>query len=442
MIASSSDRFHASATTATVAGGARRAARGARTTARRRLGHPLLTGVALAAAAVLTLAGCGEKPSAQSNDTSKPLVIGISLPLTGDFSQPGGEAKRGYEVWREQINATGGLLGRQVQLKIVDDASSQDTVVTDYTTLITQDKVDLLLGTFSSLLNFPASAVAEKNGMVFVEPAGGAPTMFQRGFTFLFFAQPATAPHQADVFVEWIKGLPAAQRPRTAAYPTQDDPFTTPVIESMQKQLEALGVQTVYSSVYPADTTNLQTVASQLAAKKPDLIAQGAVFEDGVGLVRSLKQLDYSPKLLFQTSAPSNAGQYSDGIGPANTEGVFYTVSWNEKATTPLNKEFTAAYKAAYNNATPAEDAADAFAAAQVLAAATTAVGSVDQAKIRDWLHANEVQTILGPLSWQPTGEPNGKFLLAQWQSGVVQVVAPAEAATTTTVVNPKPDWK
>lgn len=404
--------------------------------------RPLVTGAALVAVGSMALAACGSRPSAQPADTGKPITIGISLPLTGDFSQPGGEAKRGYEIWQKQVNARGGMLGRQVHLKIVDDASNQDTVVTDYTKLITQDKVDLLLGTFSSLLNYPASAVAEKNGMVFVEPAGGAPRMFERNFTYLFFAQPATAPHQADVFVEWIKSLPAGERPATAAYPSQDDPFAAPVIESMQKQLEALGVKTVYSAVYPPDTTNLQPIASQLAAKKPDLIAQGAVFEDGVGLVRALKQLNYSPKMLFQTSAPSNAGQYSDGVGVANTEGVFYTVSWNEKATTPLNKEFVADYRAAHANATPAEDAADAFAAAQVLEAAVTKVGAIDQVKIRDWLHANEVQTILGPLSWTATGEPRGKFILAQWQSGKVEVVAPADVATTTKVVNPKPDWK
>jgi branched-chain amino acid transport system substrate-binding protein len=166
------------------------------------------------------------------------------------------------------------------------------------------------------------------------------------------------------------------------------------------------------------------------------------VFEDGVGLVRSLKQLDYSPKMMFQTSAPSNAGQYSDGVGVGSTEGVFYTVSWHQDAKTPKNAEFVAGYKKAYADADPAEDAADAYAAAEVLAAGVTAVGSLDQAKLRDWLHANEVQTILGPLSWEATGEPKGKFLLAQWQSGKAQVVAPAEAATSTKVVNPKPDWK
>lgn len=403
------------------------------------------TVLAASLAAVLSagLTACGSRPSEQAaSDTDKPITIGISLPLTGDFSQPGNEAKRGYEVWAKQINAAGGLLGRQVTLKIVDDASSQDTVVTDYTKLITQDKVDLLLGTFSSLLNFPASAVAEKNKMVFIEPAGGADKMFERGFEYLFFAQPATGPKQADVFVDWIKSLPADQKPKTAAYPSQDDPFAAPVISSMQKQLEALGVQTVFSSVYPPDTTNFQSIASQMADKKPDLIAQGAVFEDGVGLVRSLKQLNYSPKMLFQTSAPSNASQYSEGVGVESTEGVFYTVSWHQDAKTPKNPEFVSGYRADYANADPAEDAADAYAAAEVLAAGVTAVGSLDQVKLKDWLHANSVETILGPLAWEASGAPKGKFLLAQWQSGKTQVVAPADAATSTTVINPKPGWK
>ena len=137
----------------------------------------------LAVVVGIGLSGCGSRPSEKAAaPTDKPIVVGISLPLTGDFAQPGGEAKRGYEVWAGQVNKSGGLLGRQVQLKIVDDASSQDTVVSDYTKLITQDKVDLVLGTFSSLLNFPASAVAEKNQMVFVEPAGGSRKIFTLGF--------------------------------------------------------------------------------------------------------------------------------------------------------------------------------------------------------------------------------------------------------------------
>jgi branched-chain amino acid transport system substrate-binding protein len=411
--------------------------------ARRGWSGTTLRAVAASGAVLLAVAACGSKPSesANSGDSKDPIVVGISLPLTGDFSQPGGEARKGYEIWRDQINADGGLLGRKVELKITDDASNQDTVVTDYTKLITQDKVDLLLGTFSTLLNFPASAVAEKNGMLYVEPAGGAPKMFDRGFKKLFFAQQATASHQPDVFVDYIKSLPADQRPKTAAYPTQDDPFTTPVIESMQKQLEALGVQTVYTTTYPADATNFQTIASAIAAAKPDLIAQGAVFEDGVGLIRSLQQLNYSPKMLFQTSAPSNAGQYSDGIGEKNTEGVFYTVSWNEKAKTPGNDKFVAEYAKRYDGGIPAEDAADAYAAAQVLQAAVEKNKSLDQDKLAEWLHKNEVDSILGPLAWDETGAPTKQFLLGQWQSGTPEIVAPEAAATVDKAVAKTP-WQ
>jgi branched-chain amino acid transport system substrate-binding protein len=403
-----------------------------------------IRGIATTAVLMLAVAACGTAPSEQtaSGNSDDPIVVGISLPLTGDFSQPGGEARKGYEIWRDQVNADGGLLGRQVELKITDDASNQDTVVTDYTKLITQDKVDLLLGTFSTLLNFPASAVAEKNGMLYVEPAGGAPKMFDRGFTKLFFSQQATAPRQPEVFVDYIRTLPENERPKTAAYPTQDDPFTTPVIESMQKQLEELGVETVYTTTYPADATNFQTIASAIAAAKPDLIAHGAVFEDGVGLIRSLQQLNYSPKMLFQTSAPTNAGQYSDGIGIANTEGIFFTVSWNEKANTPKNEEFVAEYAKRFDGAIPAEDAADAYAAAQVVQAAVEAVGSLDdQDKLADWLHANEVETILGPLAWDETGAPTGQFLLGQWQNGETEVVAPADAATVDSAVAKTP-WQ
>jgi branched-chain amino acid transport system substrate-binding protein len=128
-------------------------------------------------------------------------------------------------------------------------------------------------------------------------------------------------------------------------------------------------------------------------------------------------------------------------VGVRNTEGVFYTVSWNEKAKTPLNPEFVAEYRKRHN-AAPAEDAADAFAAAQVLQAAVQAVGEIDQDKLADWLHANQVQTILGPLRWSATGEPQSSFILAQWQAGTVEIVAPSGVATTRKIVNPKPAWQ
>jgi branched-chain amino acid transport system substrate-binding protein len=405
--------------------------------------RPRVTGLLLALALVLAGAACSstKKAGGGGGGGGAPLKIGASLPLTGDFSQPGTAAQRGYQIWQDMVNAGGGLLGRQVQLVIRDDASDQNTIVADYNRLISQDKVDLLLGTFSSKLNLPASAVAEKNHMLYVEPAGGAPQIFSRGFKYLFFAQPATAPHQADLFVQWVTSLPAAQRPKTAAYPTQDDPFAKPVIDSVQQQLEAAGVKTVYAKVYPPETSNFDTIAGAIKASGADLVAQGAVFDDGVGLVRSFIKAGYNPKVLFQTSAPSEGDQYAKGVGVKNTEGVFYAVSWSPAAKYSANQQFVAAYQAKYHEAAPPEDAADAFATAQVVEAAVKAVGRIDQTALADWLHSHTVQTILGPLSWDTTGAPQQAFILAQWQQGKAVIVLPKEVAETSAIVFPKPAW-
>jgi branched-chain amino acid transport system substrate-binding protein len=404
--------------------------------------------LALALAAAALAAGCGgddgDSGSGAGTDTaasSEPIKIGASLPLTGDFAEPGVAAQQGYKIWQELVNKDGGLLGRQVELVIKDDQSDQNVIVSDYNALIQKEKVDLLLGTFSSLLNLPASAVAERNQMLFVEPAGGSPEMFSRGFKYLFFAQQATAEHQADLFAEWVTGLPDDQKPKTAAYVIADDPFGGPVAEGIQEKLEAAGVKTVYSKVYPPETVNFDAAAAAVASKKPDVIAQGSAgLADGVNLIRSLIKVGYSPKQMFQASTPSFADQYSDAIGLKNTEGVFYAVSYHVDSPTPGNEEFLAAYKAKYDT-DPPEDAADGYAAAQVLQKAVEEVGELDQTKLADWLRENTVDTILGSLSWDETGAPEQAFLLAQWQNGDEEIVLPEDAATSDTIVNPKPAW-
>lgn len=372
-----------------------------------------------------------------SSGSDEPIRIGISLPLTGEFSEPGKAAKQGYEVWAKHVNASGGVLGRKVELVIRDDASKQNLVVSDYNQLISRERVDLLLGTFSSLLNLPASAVAERNQMVFVEPAGGAPELFERGFKFLFFSQQAVSDRQGDLFVDYILGLPEGERPKTAAYPSVDDPFALPVLDAIRAKLEAAGIQTVYKTTYPLDTTNFDSVANSVKAAEPDLVVNGATFADGVGFVRAMNKVGFDPAYFFQTSAPSFADQYANGVGVENTEGTFFAVSHTPEASTPGNQEFVQTHRDMFG-AEPAEDAADAYASAEVLAAAVEAVGSTeDQRKLADWLHENEVETILGPLSWDDLGRPQGEFMIGQWQSGKAEIVFPESAATTDGVVGP-----
>jgi branched-chain amino acid transport system substrate-binding protein len=387
-------------------------------------------------AAVGLAAGCGGGGGSNSNE---PIKIGISLPLTGDFSEPGTAAKQGYQVWADTVNSQGGLLGRKVQLDIKDDASDQNTVVTDYNALISRDHVDLLLGTFSSLLNLPASAVAERNHMLYVEPAGGTPEMFTRGFKYLFFTQQAEAPHQGDLFADYILSLPEKDQPKTAAYPSIDDPFAIPVIDSLRQKFEAAGIQTVYKDIYPPSTSNFDAIASAVKSANPDMIVHGAVFDDGIGFIRALSKVGFQPRYFFETSAPSGAAQFKNGVGVDNTEAIFYAVSHTPEAKTPGNEDFVAAFRDKFGGL-PAEDAADAFASGQVLQKAVEEVGSIDdQAALADYLHNNGVDTILGPLKWDDRGSPIGQFLIGQWQNGKAEVILPKDEATTDTIENRRP---
>src|SRR5687768_12166064 len=269
--------------------------------------------LALLAMAALAAAGCGDDDDGGGGGgggeaSGDPIKVGASLPLTGEFSEPGKAAKQGYEVWEAMVNQKGGLIdGRKVQMVIKDDQSNQNTIVADYNALISRDKVDLLLGTFSSLLNLPASSVAERNGMLYVEPAGGSPDLFSRGYQFLFFAQQSTADRQGLVFADWVASLPEDQRPETAAYPTLDDPFAQPVVEGVKEILEGAGIETVYEETYAIDTKNFDTIVNAMKNADPDLVVHGALFEDGIGMTRSMLKADFTPDMFFQTNAPSFA---------------------------------------------------------------------------------------------------------------------------------------
>jgi branched-chain amino acid transport system substrate-binding protein len=390
-------------------------------------------------ALLLAATACGTGSGSGSGTGT--IKVGASLPLSGPVADGSKPAYEGYKVWLSQLNAAGGLLGRKVELKVLDDGFDQNTVVSNYNRLISQDRVDLLLGTFSSKLNLPASSVAERNRMLYVEPSGGAEEIFNRGYDYLIFAQPGTSTGIPEQFVEYIKALPAAERPKTAAYPTQDDPNTDVAIDAFRKELTALGVKAVYSEKYAPDTVNFDSIAGSIARAKPDLIIHGAVAaNDGAGLVKALQKQQFSPKMMFQTNAPSLTQSYPKAIGEKNTEGIFTSAAWSPTSNYKGNAEFVAAYTKAYGSP-PNDDAANAYTAGQVLQAAVQGVGSLDQDKLADWLHKNTVETVVGPLKWDKRGVPDGTMLLAQWQNGKFEFVAPESQKTVDAAVKTMPGW-
>ncbi|MFI5487875.1 amino acid ABC transporter substrate-binding protein [Micromonospora echinaurantiaca] len=396
---------------------------------------------AIGATMTLALAACGDDGGGDSAGSDDPIVVGISLPLTGDFSEPGKGVQRGYEAWAKITNDKGGLLGRKVELKILDDQSNADRVVADYEQLIGSDQVDLVVGPFSTRLVVPAARVAEEYGMLFVEPAGAAKEVFEQGFKNLFYAAPAVANDHYNHLAEYLLALPADQRPKTAAYAAMDDPFAQGTAYGLKEKLAAAGIRTVVDEVYPPNTTDFGSIAAKIAASRADIVVGGSQYQDGVNLIVALQQLKYQPKLAAFSTAPTNP-EFAAAIGN-KTEGILSPTGYTQKAPYPSNKEFVEKYTAQFGTA-PEEDEANAYTTGQVVAAAVTAVGCAEQGecqqKLVEWVRGNTVETVVGPLSWDETGKPKGAHMIQQWVGGEIQIVLPAEAKETD-LVYPKPAW-
>jgi branched-chain amino acid transport system substrate-binding protein len=388
-----------------------------------RAGGALMAAAAIAAMGV-TAAGAAQR-------ASSPIKIGISLSLSGDFSDSGKAAMRGYQLWRDVVNKRGGILGRQVQLKIVDDTSSPTQVVTNYQNLITRDKVDLVFGPFSTLLNAPAARVASRYGYAFIEPAGGGPAVFDEKLHNVFFTQPAPVVNSADVFARYVLSLPKSQRPKTAAYPALDDPFASPIADRVRQLLEKAGVKTVFKTIYPSENTDMTPIVQKMIAKHPDAIIGGTQNSDAFAMVKALVQLKYNPKFLFLSNGPNDPAEFPSKVGAGNVNGIFASGDWFPDAKNPGNAAFVKAYVAKYHQPAGTIDptSAEAYAVGQVAEAGIKKVGAVDNAKLIAALHKGSWPTVEGVLRWNAIGEPQGQDLLVQWVSGKLLPVYPKSVA-------------
>lgn len=402
----------------------------------------VLTAVILVLSVMLAACQLGTAVTEEQAMEEGPIVIGVSLPLSGRFEGPGVGAKEGYEVWAAMVNEAGGLLGRQIELRVLDNGSDQDTAMADYEELITVDEVDLVVGPFSSFLVIPTSEVAARHGYAFIEPAGGAPEVFDRGLTNLFFAQPARSARQADTFALYLLGLPADQRPQTFAVVSQDDPFALGVMERLKGLLTDGGLESVFDVTYSPESTDFSDIASQIADLDPDLIIGGTLLEDSIGQIQAYQAARYQPRFAYFTTGPSVAEPFREALGPA-TEGIFSSVSWFPEVNEYQNAEFVAKYMEMFESLPGdiSEDAANAFTVGQVLQQAVENIESIDNAALIEELHRGTYDTIVGPLSFDGTGAPQGSYMLLQWQGDNFLIVGPGDRAEVDPLPVPKPEW-
>ncbi len=412
--------------------------------------NPVLKIVGVLIAALFVLSACGGTTgtpgTTPTSQPKTPIKIGISLSLSGDFSADGLAFQQGYNLWRDTVNANGGILGRQIApLDIVSDASSTTQVVTNYRKLITVDKVDVVFGPFSSLLTKPASVVANSFNYAMIEGAGGGPSVFQQGLHNLFDVSAPVA-NLLVSFTQYLLSLPVGQRPTTAAYATQDDPFTQPQVDTAKQLLEAGGVKTASYQVYPSETTDYTPIAQKLIASKADVIVTGTLLNDIVAYIQAFKQQHYNPKAIIATAGPDQGKQFTDAIGGVNqAEGVFVpNGGWYPTISTFQNAKMVSDYLAKYGGTADgiSSDVAEAFAVGQVFQQAATKVGSIDNAKIIAELHSGDTfQSVQGDVKFDLTGQNTlGTGYLFQWQKSSLVSVYPANQATASPEY-PKPNW-
>jgi branched-chain amino acid transport system substrate-binding protein len=391
----------------------------------------------------LALAGTAAHSQAATSAAGSPVKIGFSVSLTGDFSGDGKAVLQGYKLWARYINAHGGLMGRQVKLIWYDDASSQTQVATNYTKLITSDKVDLAFGPFSSLLTIPSARVAQRWGYAFLGPAGGGPTVFQQGFKNYFFVQPAPVKNNLLSFVKWVTSLPKGKRPKSAAYLTLDDPFATPEIQTAQSALTKAGVKTAYSVVIPAEATDFQSEALKAVHSKAQIVLIGSPGANlTIALVHTFIQQHYNPKAIVATSGPDQGKQFSDAIKLANTEGIMVPEGWWYGAKTFQNSSFVTQYLKVYggNVADISQDTPEAYSVGQVVQQVVAKTHTLNNTTLIKALHSGHFNTVQGPMRWDAVGQPQGQMFLVQWLHGKPLPVYPSKFAVAKAEY-PKPHW-
>lgn len=377
--------------------------------------------------------------------TLPPIKIGISLSLSGDFSADGQAFQQGYQMWADEVNKNGGLLGRQVELDILSDASSPDQVQVNYQKLITVDKVDLVFGPFSSLLTKPASVVADRYGYAMVEGAGGAPSVFNRGLKNVFDVSLPIVTN-LDSFTQYILGLPADKRPTTAAYATEDDPFTQPQVDRAKELLEKGGVKTVSYQVYPAETTDYNPIVDKIIASKAQVVIAGTFLPDLTAFMQRFKQQHYNPEAMIATNGPDLGDNFLKSIGGAgNAEGIMVANGWYASANNPGNADFVKAYIAKYGGTADGinGDVSEGYSVGQVVQQVVEKIHSLDNAKIIAELHSGNTYTsVQGPVKFDDVGENiSAVAFLFQWQGGKYIPVYPASAAVAQPEF-PKQPWQ
>jgi branched-chain amino acid transport system substrate-binding protein len=373
----------------------------------------------LAAAAFAAPAAPAFVAPALADDT---ITIGFTASQTGPLNVDSLGQQRGYELWRDEVNAAGGIKagGKSYKINFVsyDDQSVGGRVQQLYTRLINQDRAQFLFGPYSSGMTAPAAVISEQYGKIMVVSGGAEEKPFQLGNKNLFMVI-TSAGHYLSGAVEALK----SKNPHAKiAMVYSDDPFSKTVLAATKQQAEAAGLQVVMDESYAPSTTDFGPIVNKIISSNADAFMGGGHYSDGATLARQMYDQKAGMKWTSILVAPGD-----DKFGELGAAALGVTVGsqWEIQVSYkpqfgPTSQEFTKAYEAKYN-AKPDYHSASGYTSGAILQHAVEQANSIEPDKVTTALNATDVTTFFGHIKFATDPGHHGlqmthQMVLAQWQ--------------------------
>jgi branched-chain amino acid transport system substrate-binding protein len=366
-------------------------------------------------------------------DAQGPIRIGASLSLTGTYAKLGKNQHEGYQLCVKDLNAKGGVLGRKAELVVYDDQSMPATAVRLYEKLITEDKVDAVMGPYSSPVTEASANVTEKYKKVMVAPLAATTSIFKKGRKYIFMV---ISP--AEVYLEGLVDMAAKRGLKTIAVVNEDTLFSKAAASGAVELAKKKGLQVVFTEAYPKGNTDFSALLTKVKAANPDVLAAATYFDDAVALTRQMKELNVSPKM-YGVTVGGDLPEFYDTL-KQNAEYIYGATQWEHVLPYPGNQEFFDAYKKEFNHE-PSYHSAAGYAGCLIYAEAVKRAGALDADKVREQLLKLEMKTMFGEYKVDADGYQTAhKMVTFQWQ-GEKKVIVWPDDMTKDKPRFPMPPW-
>ena len=370
-------------------------------------------------------------------DAQGPIRIGGSLSLTGTYAKLGNYQHEGYKLCAKQTNEKGGLLGRKVEFVVYDDQSMPATGVRLYEKLITDDKVDAVIGPYSSPITEAVANVTEKYKKVMVTPLAATTSIFKRPpdkkrhYIFMVISP-------AEVYLEGLIDMAAQRGLKTVAILNEDTLFAKAAASGAAEIAKKKGMQVVFHEAYPKGNQDFSALLTKIRSTNPDVVAASTYFDDAVAITRQMRELNLNPKMYGLTVGGDLPEFYN--LLKQNAEYIFGATQWEATLPYPGNKEFLEAYKKEFGRE-PVYHSAAGYAGCVTYMEAVKRAGTLDSDKVREVLVKLEMKTAFGDFKVDQDGfQVAHKMVTTQWQDGKKVTVWPDPLATGK-VRFPMPPW-